>query len=298
VNPSAFDVAERTATLITLVLLFGAAVFRARVATPFRAHAEHRDDYGTFPTEFEALVMRAGAVAGAMLVVLAGVRLHAHVIALFDTWSAVGAAELRALLLQSAWGRAWVVQVVAAAVVASGPFLGRAFDGAMAIPIAIAAAFSGHAAAAGALAPVSITADAVHLIAAGAWIGGLVFVVLAMVLGAAPASLYRIVRSFSPIALACAATVVLTGIVNSVIHVGSFGALLSSAYGNQLVAKLFFVAGTAAAGAWNWKQGTPALALGNIKAIRRGIAVEIVLAIAVLLVTARLVVLEPPSMGP
>lgn len=297
ITPNGFAIAERAATFLALVVLFGAVVFRLRVVRPLLADGAATREPGTFAYRLDSATMSAGAIAGSLLVVLAGVSLHLQVGAVFDGWHNAGAAEMRALLFDSNWGHAWLVQVVASAVVALGPFVGRPLDAWMAIPLAIAAALNGHAAANG-LVPLTVGLTALHVFAAGGWAGGVFFVLVASVLAREPHDLLRVARGFNGVALTCAGIVGATGAFAAYRHLGSLSALRSSAYGTQLLLKLALVAMTAVAGAWNWRQGVPALARGNPRAIQRPVTIETLLCLAIVIATARLVLLAPPGMEP
>ena len=139
--------------------------------------------------------------------------------------------------------------------------------------------------------------NAMHILTAGGWVGGVYFVFVATTLASGPDDLLLAVRGFNLVALTCAAIVVVTGAFAAYVHVGSLHALVASVYGTQLIVKLCFVVTMGAFGAWNWKRGTPALAAGNAAAIRRGVAGELFFALAVIAATARLVLLTPPTMG-
>ena len=171
----------------------------------------------------------------------------------------------------------------------------RPLDAWMSIPLAVSASLSGHAASVRGIAPLTVAMDSLHILAAGGWVGGIVVLFSSFRFGTS-ADVLRAVRAFNAVALTCAGIVVATGTVAAFVHIPSFFALTSSPYGTALIFKLVFVGLMLVAGAWNWKRGTPALAAGDDRAIRRGIARELVFALGILLVTARLVGLAPPSM--
>lgn len=112
------------------------------------------------------------------------------------------------------------------------------------VPIAAA----GHAAAVEPGAASAIALDALHVVAAGVWIGGLV--PLALLLRAAATSEgadarpYAVLaaRRFSRVALGAVAVVAATGALVTTIHVGSVAALVGTPYGRLLLAKLLLLA--------------------------------------------------------
>jgi putative copper export protein len=222
--------------------------------------------------------------------------------------------ELAASLLTgTAWGWGWVAQVAGAALalgstlaVARTPSSKRVgvadVVGALAVVVlAVAAAVSGHPAAAGQQF-LAVSTDAVHVVAAGGWIGTLAFVAaVGIPATSAAASDERVslvrdqITAFSRVALMCAGLVVLTGVVSSWIQLGSVAALWETEYGWTLLIKLAWVALVAAAGAYNWRVATPRLlAAGGVRRIRGVIAAELLFALFALTVTAVLVATPPP----
>jgi len=195
---------------------------------------------------------------------------------------------------------------------------------------ALATALSGHAAATpGALRAFAVLNDTVHVAAAGAWIGGLGVLVL-VGLGAAHKSgavvpapaggawsgdegvldesasvqgspsllhpLARMVNAFSRVALVSVALVVVTGLVNGWLHLGSLGALVQSAYGRALAVKLLLVAAAGSLGFYNWRRIRPVLATDpRSDLIRIPAAVEALLGVAVVIATAVLISIPPPG---
>ncbi|KZD21198.1 copper homeostasis membrane protein CopD [Tardiphaga robiniae] len=112
---------------------------------------------------------------------------------------------------------------------------------------------------------VHVAADAAHLLAAGAWLGGLAplgFILLGYAgirAGRAASDIDGVLMRFSGMGYAAVATLVGTGLVNSWLLVGSVSSLLHSAYGQILMAKLAFFAGMLALAAANRFWLVPAL---------------------------------------
>ena len=90
--------------------------------------------------------------------------------------------------------------------------------------------------------PLGLIGDVLHLCAAGLWIGGLV--PLAIFLARVRASFSmaemaaRVVRRFSTLSLCCVSVLVVSGISNSWLLVGSIHALFTTPYGQLLLFKL------------------------------------------------------------
>lgn len=155
------------------------------------------------------------------------------------------------------------------------------------------------------------TADALHLLAAGAWIGGLTGLASTLAgLGPTPtaealARFGRQVRGFSHMGYAAVAVLVGTGLLNGARLVGSSGNLVSTPYGRLLSAKVALFLGMLALAAINRLWISPALtqAPGEsdsrpwLRRLARHVAAEQVLAMLVLAVVGVLGVLDPGAGG-
>lgn len=144
----------------------------------------------------------------------------------------------------------------------------------------------------------------IHMTAAGLWIGTL-FVVVSAGLPAilrAPlgerrgAFVTEMIARFSPLALVSSGILVLTGVITAWLHLGALSELWSSSYGITLIVKLVFVAMVVTLGAWNWRRMSPRLGTEEAAhALRRSATSEVLVAGAVLIVTAVLVSLPSPA---
>jgi copper transport protein len=246
-------------------------------------------------------------------------------------------------ILGTQWGGAWILQAAMAAVFLIGLVTLQRDDvrprgwwmmlvaglGTTLVP-----PLSGHAAATAA--PVrafAILNDAVHVTAAGAWMGTLGVLVIAG-LGAlaardslvptpagggwsgaggvatdgfdvsggnqrseamlAPAA--RLVNAFSRIALLAVGALAATGLVSAWLQLGSLGALVGSGYGRTLLLKLLLVAGAACVGFYNWRVLRPGLAAeATTERIRRSATAEALVGVAILLITAALIATPLPT---
>jgi putative copper export protein len=134
--------------------------------------------------------------------------------------------------------------------------------------------------------------DMVHVIGAGAWLGGLAYLSLLAIPAAMkqPAeiravTLAGVLRAFTKVALGGAAALIASGLYAAWIHVGSISALLGSDYGRVLLLKLALIAAMAVLGALNWR-------LFGVQTDHAG-----VLGVMILLATAVLVALPTPASG-
>lgn len=175
-----------------------------------------------------------------------------------------------------------------------------------------AIAWTGHAGSTlGELGNLHLTADALHLFAAAAWIGGLVS--LALLLAAARrnqafawASLAGdAAQRFSTLGIISVGTLLVTGIVSAWILVGSFHALLVTEYGQLLMLKIVVFAIMLVFAAVNRFRLTPQLAFtpeneAQLKALRRltrNSVIEIALGLAIFAIVGALGTLHPAIHG-
>jgi copper resistance protein D len=144
-----------------------------------------------------------------------------------------------------------------------------------ALALTAAIAWTGHAGATpGEWGKLHLAADALHLCAAAGWIGGLV--PLALLLATArrnkalqSAALARgAAERFSILGIVSVATLVVTGIVNAWILVGSFQALVMSGYGRLLMLKVVVFGLMLVFAAVNRFWLSPRLALASADAAR------------------------------
>jgi len=158
---------------------------------------------------------------------------------------------------------------------------------------------TGHAAGEENLRALALVADAMHVWAAGGWMGGLAVVFYLdrtwrRESPDATSVLPALVPVFSLVAMASVGTLALTGTFAAWLHLPSIGSLFSTNYGRTLLLKLGLVGIVLALGGLNYKVLTPRLGTrqGN-EQMRNAGAFELLVAQAVLLVTALLVRMSP-----
>ena len=142
-----------------------------------------------------------------------------------------------------------------------------------------------------------------HLLAAGLWLGGLV--PLAWFLrrtGRLPDEISLVslaLRNFSHMGYAAVALIALTGAVNTFLLVGSFGALLGTAYGRLLVVKILLFIAMVGVASVNRFHLAPQISVepGALGALRRTVAFEQCLGLAVLAVVSVLGTWPPAFHG-
>jgi copper transport protein len=153
-------------------------------------------------------------------------------------------------------------------------------------------AFAGHVVTAG---PAWLTVPVIlaHTSAVAFWVGSLLPLRAALKQDNAAA----VVRRFSAVAVAAVAILIVAGIAIAALQVGSFSALVTTAYGWMLLGKLALVSGLLWLAALNKWWLTPALSRGDPRAaviLRRTIGAEICVAAAILVATAALGTTPPP----
>ncbi|WP_299284966.1 CopD family protein [uncultured Tateyamaria sp.] len=136
----------------------------------------------------------------------------------------------------------------------------------------------------------------VHLLAAAFWIGALAPLRHAAGQPAGAVLLHR----FGNVASVMVALLVIVGLIFAWLMTGSLSALISTAYGWALLAKLGVVAGLMTLAAVNKWQLVPALASGEPTAaprLRRSIQIEAVAVLLILIVTATLTSITTPPVN-
>jgi putative copper export protein/nitrogen fixation protein FixH len=145
-----------------------------------------------------------------------------------------GAAAGRSLLAQAA---AVAVCGVAAFIAARRP-AGRSLVvlGAAAAAALFVHAQAGHAETQSSVRLLNVADQWLHMLAAGVWVGGLVWLLLGL-RGLDGAARVAAVRRFSQLAFAAVAVIAVTGVLRAVPEVGSLGALVSTSFGVTLLIK-------------------------------------------------------------
>lgn len=219
---------------------------------------------------------------------------------------------LRAMLVGSPWGWGWVAQGIGVVVAwlgfrwaSRGRSGGWVLAGAAALILAGTLGLSGHAAGVQRGLTLALLADAGHVLGAGGWLGTLLVLVGIGVPAALrlddegrSSALAGLVHAFSALALVCAALVIATGLIGAWLHLGTLQALWGTGYGRALLVKLGSLTVVFGAGAYNFLRVRPELGgvSGSAGAarLRRVVAVELTVAVVVLLITAVLVALPTP----
>jgi putative copper resistance protein D len=155
------------------------------------------------------------------------------------------------VLFETEFGRVWQIRLIliTAAFVLIAPGLTRdkmrrppmLIVWLLSVAFLASLAWISHAAAAR-VQPLGLFGDALHLCAAGGWIGGLVplaiFLMRASVSFSLGGNAAVVLRRFSTLSLCCVSVLIVSGISNSWLLVGSIHALFTTPYGQLLFIKL------------------------------------------------------------
>lgn len=248
--------------------------------------------------------VRMGWAGAALLVVAMSLVFQRQLMEFRDPFATLSE-DATLLLTGTSWGRSWITAAVASVALVVALTLARVgMRGSwwVATPLVlVVAAFpaaTGHAAGTETLRPLTLAADWLHVLAAGGWIGGLGFLLYAerrWRRSTSPGSVLPVlVPVFSRVAMVAVGCLVVTGVMASWIHLGSFTDLVSTPYGRLLGGKLLLVGLVLGLGGVNWRFVTPQLeAPEGPRTLRRTALLEFTIAQVVLLVTAILVRTSP-----
>jgi copper transport protein len=291
----------RTFSFVGLLLLIGAISFRMLILPRARE----------INSEIKSRMGGRAAVLGLIVSVLVIVSALARISLESEMMNAMPGMQTMSMTdmaMHTRWGFALRLELGAAfvalvsfALAARGLRMAWAVASISAIVLAVTPALAGHAAASPRLTSVMIASDFLHVLGASGWLGSLFAV---MVIGVPLAfalddverwsSVASLVNSFSPIALASAAVVVVSGLIASWVHLEHLSALWTTAYGQVLLVKLFLVAITLTIGAYNFRRVQPQLVneVGSAR-LRRSAALELSVGFLILLATGFLTGISP-----
>jgi copper resistance protein D len=230
----------------------------------------------------------------------------------------VRAGVVNVVLTQTRFGEAWMLRaalviVIAGSLVVQARTRNRTagWMGLLAASAFIASlAWAGHGAATEDVPfdAFHLPADILHLLAAGAWLGALLPLVMLLRLAwrersdAALAVARAATLRFSILGIASVALLLVTGVINTIFLAGSIPALLGTLYGQLLLVKVALFAAMIAAASVNQRRLLPRLAdaiteagirWGSVAQVGRNASVEAGLGVFVLAVVAIIGILTP-----
>jgi putative copper export protein len=291
----------RAFSFVGLLVLIGATTFRmlvlpraVEINTEIRARMERR-----------AAVLGLCASVLVILSALARINLESEMMSAMPDMQTMSMMDMA---MHTRWGLALRLELAAALVaLVSFGLAVRRLRGAWlvatisAIVLAATPALAGHAAASPRFTSLMIASDFLHVLGASSWLGSL-FAVLIVAVPVSFAlhgaerwsSVASLVNSFSPLALASASVVVVSGLVASWVHLEHLSALWQTAYGQTLLIKLALVATTLMVGAYNFRRVQPQLVSEEGTArLRRSASVELLLGFLIIVVTGFLTGIAP-----
>ena len=260
------------------------------------------------PAARRAQLLAAAFGVALVVGVVYGAAAQASTSAGVPLWSAIGQ-PLRDVLSSGRFAAIWWPRFALAAI-ACGLVAWRGVGGivgevALAIvpAVLLTASLTSHSAALVSGAYLGITADWLHLLAASAWIGGLasLVVVLPTALTATGRASDEVrstaLRRFSVLALASVAVIVATGTFQAWLQVGTWDALVQTAYGLSVLAKVLLMLAMVVLASFHLATSHPGLAARLIpepvlarmgRWSRVALRAELGLGIAVLVIAAYL----------
>jgi putative copper resistance protein D len=302
-------VASRLAHFTCAIILFGSALFVLYSGpSPSRSERVAR----VLPNIFRACVIGALLSAGAWFLFTVG-NMSGALADAFDSET------LSSVLWDTDFGRMWAARVVPMLLIVAMVWLG----GSSVLsdrPIWILTVLAGILLASlagvghtqvhdGVPALAHVTADAVHLLAAGAWLGGLLPLGMVVVSNRTKQlsndnAVFALAR-FSSMAYLAVVALVASGLVNSWFLIGSLSALISTSYGELLLLKLGLVGLMLCLAASNRFWLVPALAKSStadrsdlaLAGLRRHILAEQILGGLVVGIVSLLGTLSPAIQG-
>ena len=288
--------AARWLSYLAAFLVIGAVAFRVAVLP--RAAAD----------EPEALVSLIGRtarlafLAAASLFLVHCVRLYLQARSLTDPSEPV-TVEFVGAILDTSWGHGWIAQTAAALASALGAFaharsLKRGHLLSIgALGVILAAPLTGHAVALPQAGRLGYPADLLHFGLGAIWLGTLTVMLFVGLTGplAGKVTARRLVVAFSPLALWSGVPAIGLGLFIAWRYLGGLEPLVSSIYGRTVLIKLLALGGVAAVGGYNWRVVQPKLNRGFISPIVRTAALEVMLALVLVAITAVLVALPLPG---
>jgi copper resistance protein D len=307
----AFLLIARWIHFSAVFILFGAALFWLYVPASATAPARLPRSYAA-TSRLLAVATTIAALSG--LAWLAGIVVNIASDTAAPGWGALKDPEiLRLFFFETNFGAVWLIRLVllvcAIGVVALRlpqriRLIALVFIGAA---LLVNQAWLGHAAEGGAglYGAAVITAYCVHVLAAGAWVGGLAPLLFTLLeqrraeKDQIPETL-QILARFSAMGMAAVTLILASGLANTGFRVnGSFDRLVDAAYGDTLLAKLTLVALMLALAFFNRLVLMPRLRLASAAAqttaLEKSVAAELILGILVLGAAAALGITPPPS---
>jgi copper resistance protein D len=267
-------IAVRALHLAATVMLVGAVIFQSWVMAPLlrgsrEAAGAHAAANLTNQIAWISFAVAVFAGAAWLAVLTAQINSDANWDALVD--------DVPTLLTQTQFGRVAELRFVIGILLMCALGWRRSRDGlrwfvfALALCFAGSLAWAGHSGAGdGFTGGVQAVVDALHLIAASAWVGGLVPLACLFVQASrpsnslSPAQVGDITQRFSIMGIICVTALLITGLINTWFLVESLAILVGSSYGQLLMIKVALFLVMVGIAAINRTRLTPMITVGVI----------------------------------
>lgn len=245
-------------------------------------------------------VARTGALVGLLLIVAWILRMVVQVRGFRDPFVPLWD-DVSFLLFETFWGTVWMAQGAVLPILIGAFWWARGGSRAAwrlaALPVlALVAtlALASHATGVERGRALLVAADAVHALAAGCWIGSLSIIVTLGRPDRRSEEARRLfaaqLRAFSPMAIVSVAALIGMGAALSWTHLSGLSNLWATGYGRVLALKVALAGAVFLAGLINWRKGLAVSdTMDGAIAVHRRAALEVGLAVGVLLITAVLV---------
>jgi copper transport protein len=265
--PSALEVVERWLNLLADVTFLGGSVFVLTVWNPAPSSigAEKLAGYDRKVSKRISILFRLSASVAIVATILLLV-VEAIAAAASPSLADISAAAYT-ILTSTRLGEYWIFRlvVVVAATGVSVTLIGRKNTGRkrwililiIGLVLSLSTSITSHNSAATEYNPaINLLSDWIHLVAVGAWIGGLMYLAIAIAslsgqLRRKGKTVVELLRRFSSVAIVCVGAIGITGIYNLVLEVGSLTLLFTTVYGRTILLKVAIFAPMIALGALN-----------------------------------------------
>jgi putative copper export protein len=259
---------------------------------------------------------RTALIAPLVLLLAHLLRLYGQVRSFLEPGEPITRDGLHAIVAGTTWGHGWIAQATAAVLAVGllalacrlaerGQVAGsRPAAAVAALTVGFTSPLTGHAMEFPWGRTAGVALHGLHLLGGGTWLGSLLVVFLAGFSAVKEGGAFegasilgRLVRAFSPVALAGAGVATVAGLLLGLAYIGSFSSLWGTNYGRAVLIKLALLAFATGLGAYNWRVLTPRLETSEGAATFRGSAsAELTIGALILVVTAVLVALPAPTL--
>lgn len=294
-------VATRAVHFAATAIMAGNILFRTVVTEPV-LYPE-----ATVAAVFRTQTQRVSCISLAVAVISGGIWLLLQSAAMsgLQLEDALTADVLSTVVYETQFGQVMIVRVglailVAACLASDHVTIAQRLGLAASLAFTASLAWTGHSAATiGAMGYLHLVADALHLIAAAAWVGGLVPLILLLAASNgdnAKPFVRDAVERFSTLGIFSVTALMLSGLINAVILVGSVTALFATSYGQLLLLKLALFAVMLAFATINRLLLTPRLAqsgAGGLRGLTRNSSIELAFGLAIFAIVGLLGTLHP-----